>query len=221
MPAVRVSETPVPLRVCDVVGYYRTSTASFVSHVALARDPLPSLVVGVDVAIVEMGPPLRDSHWAADVVGTSELSVDEVLQIKNFCREHVTEHAARDCIRGRGRYKGYVIVPHASALEGGTTRRFSCAGFVIEAYRDAGIDLVDTDPQRLVRVPKDVLSGAFPVVEHPQWEQLNREYKWGLDVGVAEWPVVLPGYVLHALARNVGAIRTRLFVPSRGNELFP
>lgn len=86
--------------------------------------------------------------------------------------------------------------------------RFSCAGFVIVAYREAtGVSLVDQD----ALPPSD--EGVVAAI----WGPLARRKDILRDIGLGSpppWPVLLPGHVLRALSL-VGADNDRTCLPHR------
>ena len=117
----------------------------------------------------------------------------------------------------------YVVHPHVreQTAPDGTViyRRFSCAGFVIEAYREVGIELVVTEEGRLPSVPLNTLLLAYPDLQAElQSPRLRR--MCGLP-GEGPWAVVLPGYVLHSLDRPESEIRGSPYLPREGDEFFP
>jgi hypothetical protein len=160
----------------------------------------------------------------ASIVGSVGLSVEETNQIKVFIDEHRTEHLASLRLEPAGKYKTYLIRPHVqpeSAMDG-TVKfvRFSCVGFAIEAYRDAGIDVVVTDEALLPDVQLETLLNAYPGATVESWEWLNNRYKWGCN-GDGPWRVVLPGYVFHALSKIARGSRSfQAYIPQAGDERF-
>jgi len=226
LPARPITSAPMAVACSDVIGKHAAEAVGFVNHVGLAAASYASLVKGDTIDVVEMGPPLREGiRWAPDVYATASLNYDETMRITIFCRQHKGEHEARNLVRGRGQYRGFVITPHCKPFcEADGTQlatRFSCVGFVIEAYREAKIDLVVTDGHRLPSVPWEVLSLAFPVLKRDDWARVNQEYDLGLEPGSSEWHVMLPGYVVNALARGRDEIRSSPFIPQSKDAYFP
>jgi len=117
----------------------------------------------------------------------------------------------------------YVICPHVeNVLRDDHTilyRRFSCVGFVLEAYRDAGISVLLTDLAPPPLVGLDALKTQYPefakILDRPRERK-----KLGIP-GDGPWPVVLAGYVLNALARPEREIRTTPYLARAGDEFFP
>jgi hypothetical protein len=89
----------------------------------------------------------------------------------------------------------------------------------LRAYREAGIELVDCNPDRLPLVSLDVLFQAYPDREDQLHRPLVRR-RLGLD-GAGPWPAVLAGYVLNALDRTADDIRTAPHTVQAGDEFFP
>ncbi len=221
MPAERLQDTPVRLRLFDVVGQDSDNVEQFVRHVGLALQPQAGLTRRSPlVRLVHMGPPLTRDHAdgprPADAVATVELTADELLQIQVFLDELNDVYEAE---KARAE-KQYVIRPHVAEPDEKTPfPRFNCAGFVVEAYRDAGIDLVETEETLLPPVSLGKLKQAYP----DQAEALEREAirrRCGL-LGNGPWPVLLAGYVICAMARSVESIRSEPYQPQAGDEYFP
>jgi hypothetical protein len=94
--------------------------------------------------------------------------------------------------------------------------RFSCAGFVAEAYERARIRLVRED--RLPKVDLDLIKAAYP--DFASW--LDRsEFRESLGLeGDGDWPVLLCGYLFHAVNREADIIRREPYTPKPGDEVF-
>lgn len=221
MPATRLSSQQVEIRRSDVVGQ-DGGTAHFVGHVALAAENYSAVKVGTKVHVNHMGPPLeRDGEVEVHTCGTAELDDDELNQIELFVDEHFNEQRA-EIKRG---YDQYVIHPHAAYSDDMSFRRFSCAGYVLEAYADAGISLIDLIAS-LPDVDLGTLFMAYPSLERVENNSALRQ-RLGLsrqDCGLngdGPWPVLLPAYIFHSMERDVGAIRTQSYRVRKGDELFP
>ena len=95
--------------------------------------------------------------------------------------------------------------------------RFSCAGFVLEAYQRAGVKLIDTD-----RVPLVALDEIKPA--YPEFTQLldRAEYRAALGLaGPGPWRVMLCGYLINSLSRDGASIRAQAYLVQPGDEKFP
>jgi hypothetical protein len=147
------------------------------------------------------------------------LTPDEVAQIDLFIDRVESEYRANQA----GRRQQYIVLPHCHPEEGddGTViyYRFSCGGFVIEAYRFVGIELIVTDATALPVVGLETLRVAYPDLQRPLDSPRTREYL-GLD-GTGPWPIVLSGYLLNSLRRTEAEIRGGPYRPQPGDEFYP
>ena len=171
--------------------------------------------------VVHMQPPLqRLGQCHANCVGAAGLTADEQLQIGVFADEVELEYAA---VHQGKPWQQYVISPHvAEERRDDQTvvfRRFSCAGFVVEAYREAGVDVLRTDDDRLPAVSLDELKTQYPAFAESLASSRLRQ-KLGIP-GDGPWRVVLAGYVLNALARSEDEIRSEPDSASAGDGFFP
>lgn len=226
MPSYRIGATTVSLNIYDVVGV-DGDQVGFIRHAGLAES------VGSqdthEVTVVDMGPPLhaggRAGRVHASAVGSAELTDDEVQKIRTFVDRHVNEHRAFLQLSQsqllRSAHQMYCIYPHAVALNEDDDRyvrmKFSCAGFVFEAYRAARITLLHTNA--LPAVDMAVIKSAYPREAHlMERGRVSRE-SLGLE-GNGPWPVLLCGYLFHALGRDAGLIRQQPHTPSTDNQYF-
>jgi len=220
MPAQRLGATAIAIRRLDVVGQDASGEPGFIGHLALAGEDRPSYEASTVLPVSHMRPPLeRAGECYANCVGSAGLTADEELQIGLFCDEVELEyHAAR--VRN---VQQYVISPHVDEIrrEDQTVvcRRFSCAGFVIEAYREARIDVLATGRDDLPVVSLDTLKTQYPAFAR-HLDQIRLRDSLGIP-GDGPWPVVLAGYVLNALDRPETAIRSAPYRAIVGDEFFP
>ena len=223
MPAVRLGETTVTVRKYDVIGLDSTTVSEFVGHVALAGEQSRSFGAFDELLLVHMMPPLErgTAHSPINCVGTVGLTVDEMRQIDVFVDELESEYEAARIRNDRRRQ--YVIAPHVRDVlaEDGTVifRRFNCGGFVIESYREIGIDLLLTDSASLPAVSLETLIGQYPDLAALLQNSIVRE-AYGIP-GDGPWPVVLAGYVMNALVRTEEEIRHQPYTADVGDEFFP
>jgi hypothetical protein len=107
--------------------------------------------------------------WLADVRTQVEAGA-----LRNWMAYIVLPAVKRDEVSGRVVYK-----------------RFSCAGFVAEAYGEgAGVRLVDES---------DLPQAELPLIESV-WGQFHpRQRAFAGLVGDGAWRILLPGYLLHAM----------------------
>ena len=94
-------------------------------------------------------------------------------------------------------------------------RRYSCAGFVLDAYEQIGIPLLETEEQSLPEVTSEAVEAAYP----KPFENPGLLPRFGLQ-GNGPWRVVLAGYVLHALDRSKADIREKPYPAQEGDEIF-
>jgi hypothetical protein len=199
----------------------------FVGHVGLLNDGPKALKkdkTPPQVSLVHMIPPLADNRhlWEVHAVGTAGLTPNEVPPIRMLCQHRLLEYEAHKVRRE----DQYVIRPSVKPPDGDHPYyRYSCAGFVIEAYGWAGIDLIATSEQDLPKVSLDKLKEAYPFFAAKLDDPAERT-NYGLDeLGPAEiadgWPVVLAGYVINALCPNADDIRRAPYKPRVGDEFFP
>ncbi len=221
MPAQRVGSSPIAIRQFDVVGQDASNELSFVGHVALAAQELESYASSAVLPVLHMRPPLESlGECRANCVGSAGLTVDQQLQIKLFSEELESEFKAAQV----GRFPGqYVICPHVKEVRRDDQtvvyRRFSCVGFVLEAYREAQIDVLVTDLESLPPVGLDSLKTQYlafaSILDRPEARE-----ELGIG-GDGPWPVILAGYVLNGLARPEPDIRTTPYLARPGDEFFP
>lgn len=215
MPAQRLGNRPVSVSRYDVVALDSPGVIGFIQHVGLLNEETRDLSLNDIATLAHMKPPLaqRDAGCAVHATGSAKLDVTQVRQIGVFVDEQDSEYKANE-IRAQ---RQYVIVPHVREPDAGCScRRFSCAGFVIEAYRYAGIDLVCTDLASLPRVSLEMLSQAYPDISR----LAKAREQYGLS-GEGPWPVVMAGYVLNSLARTVDKIAEEPYLPRVEDAYFP
>lgn len=94
-------------------------------------------------------------------------------------------------------------------------RRYSCAGFVLDAHRQVELDLLKIDETSLPEVDKVTLATGYPGLEMHE-SLLDR---LGIP-GSGPWKVVLPGYVVHALDRTSEEVRQGPYYARLGDERF-
>jgi hypothetical protein len=220
MPAQLLRDEPVPAHRYDVAAHDSQDLPNFVQHVGLFADDRSELRRNDQVPLVHMGPPLETGEGtiAIQSMGTAALRTDDILQIQIFIDDRAAEYEAAG-IRQDKRAQ-YCVLPHVESfqeLDGTVTYwKFSCAGFVIEAYRFAGLDLLITDQGRIPPVGLHLLDAAYPgIAASPR---LRAHFKLQGD---GPWNVVLAGYVLNALNRPADAIRREPHQPTRGDAFFP
>lgn len=194
-----------------IVGKHAESGPTcFVQHVALLREGGP-VSAKAEVNVFHMGPPLvagdqaqttkpGDRKCRADLIADLVLDTEEREAIDDW----LIEVEAEDRAHPRNFAEQYTVIPHVDWIIAPETgrrirRRFSCSGFVIEAYRRADIELIDTDGQ-LPDVHEQVLHAAYPALTRLK----SVRERVGLP-GNGPWKVILPGYLFHSTARATSA----------------
>ncbi len=171
---------------------------------------------GALVEVSHMRPPLRFDRAPIHFVGSAELDEEERLLVKDFVD---SQKRAVSALQLRQRIEQYVI--HSSPEEicsDDTLPRFSCATYVVGAYEQADIELLDGDiPFKTIDDLKHLYTepAILDVLDDP----VHRD-RIGIGVGTI-WPIVLVGYLLHSLSRTPDQIRAKPYRPSVGDEIFP
>lgn len=216
MPAFVLSQNPQTVSRYDVIGVHSSTSPHFVKHVALYSADGGQVNHGEDVDVAHMGPPLqRQGMTTVHAVGTVPLTNNEVKQIETWIDEIVDEYVHPSIAT----MEQYYIDPPWKDKRDPTTgvrryRRYSCAGFVLYAYGQVDIPLLVIDRMTLPEVDEQTLRTAYP--DLPDSRFLAR---FGIQ-GPGPWPIILAGYVLHALDRPENQIRHNPYQPKTGDELF-
>lgn len=228
MPSFRVDAPTLSLNIYDVIAKDSAAQVGFIGHTGLAKST--GAHPSARIPFLDMAPPLHghdtSQHLQAHVVGSAELTDDEVQKIKTFIDRHAGEHSVFQQFSRLQIFQTapqmYCIIPHATPLfeedDGRYPRmRFSCAGFVLEAYRKARINLVNTNtlPKVEYAVIEIAYSSQIGLMNHTG---ISRE-DLGLE-GDGPWPVLLCGYLFHALNRDASAIRHKPYIPSIEDRRF-
>jgi len=229
MPAWRLDKTARQISRFDV-GASDGTKAHFVGHVLLCDVDEPTNVDGESrvVQAVHMGPPLKQSPAEVDVVGTAELDAEGVgkgerRQIKTFIDDRWLERRAQKARlaklnRLQELKAEYVIHPSAKEPDSNYPLwRYNCSGFVLHAYLEANIELIDEEqvPTVVLGFLKDAFPSFMKRLDDPAFRN-----EMGIDIGDS-WPVVMAGYVVNSLNRPAGEIRQMPYAPRSGDEYFP
>lgn len=199
----------------DVVGENAAGSPGFVRHIGLHNSDGCEINHDQVVDVVHMGPPLKsDGRMNAHVAGRVPLTTDEITRIEAWIEKIVDEYQREHA----GRRQQFTIDPPWEDYRDPNTgvrryRRFSCAGFVLNAHRQVDIELLRIDDQALPMVDKRILALAYPRVD------LTCLQRFGIQ-GNGPWRIVLAGYVLHALNRTSEEIRQEPYRAQPGNERF-
>jgi hypothetical protein len=224
MPAVRLGTEPVRIELFDIVGMDSDSVAGFVRHVALSAIERSTHSRTDTLSVTDMQPPLtiEEDAEAIDVHASLPLTNDERQQVNLFIDELRREYESQ-AIGGRAQYTIHPVCRPEHANDG-TIRyyRYSCAGFVLAAYGSlsgAGITLLTEDENQLPPVALEVICTAYPDYAG-QLRDLRWRTRYNLP-GDGPWPIILPGYIFHALNRDEAIIRSDPYCPQSGDECFP
>ncbi|MCX7424172.1 MAG: hypothetical protein NTW96_00820 [Planctomycetia bacterium] len=200
MPAERLPfqhkpDTPAA-PVYAVVGTYpSTGHDGFVLHIALLAEET-KLSYGQSAAVWHMRPPLESGEHPVHVVGTTPLTLDDVESLHDW-RNEVDKEPPPD-----NPFRRYIVRPHSRSYHAPETnrklyQRFSCVGYVIECYRSIDVDLVVTSEPDLPEVDSDTLEKVYPDLN-----RIGARMREVLGIpGNGPWPILMPGYVFHALAQ--------------------
>lgn len=229
MPAWRLDEDDRQVNQYDV-GACDGEEPHFVRHVLLCDLEMPINVNSKSepVQAVHMGPPFRQSLTRVDVVGTAELDSGDVnkgdrRKIKSFIDDRFLERRAqKERLKKLGHklnsQSEYIIHPAAEEPDADYPLwRFNCAGFVLEAYLEADIELVDKEHAPAVNL--DFLKGAYSWAKRRLDDPEFRK-KMGIEIGDS-WPVIMAGYVVNSINRSADEIRQTPYRPRSGDEFFP
>ena len=216
--AVAALQSPVLAQKFAIVGTY-ADNRPFVRHSALLRT---EDTIGEERAVTvhHMGPPIGESNQCqCHVIGQVGLTNEEIEAIEDWIASVATQYCEFKVLP----FKQYVIVPHMDWViseEGRPQRqRFSCVGYVIEAYRSAEVDLLNL--ASLPDAHQSDAAEAYPLlIRIATKPELAKKY--GVtsigDLGLygdGPWKIPLPGYLFHSTARyRNNSPRPLPFVPT-------
>jgi hypothetical protein len=196
----------------SVVGMYGNGGA--VRHAAVLRRE-SVLTYGQEAVVAHMAPPLGlDDLIPAHVLGRIDvLTRDEQDSLEAWLADLQTKKRIPH---------DYQIHPPYEAIYDPVTlilkrRRMSCVGFILLCYMEAlGLDLLDRTDGEFPRIDIATLQSCFPDLS------LTRRLlgRYGVT-GNGPWPVVMPGYLMHALARFKSALRPTAYLPQTSDVEFP
>lgn len=221
MPAWRLDDQERQVDKYDV-GAGDGSEPHFIAHVLLCNvdGPTGLKAPSPEVAAVHMGPPLKRSSASVDVVGTAALdggNVDrgERRQIKTFIDDRFLERQAQIerlkklNLRKSSRICEYVIHPAAQEPDANYPLwRFNCAGFVMHAYLEAGIELIAEE--RVPAITIDELKAAYSAAANRVDDPAFR-----LAMGIGEGDGNRRG---RSLASGAGGIRSEFAESDSGSN---
>jgi hypothetical protein len=201
----------------DVIGEHSADLPRFVKHVALSLADEGEIRCDQNIDVMHMGPPLsRRGAVRAHVAGSIPLNNEEIREIETWIAE-IEDEYEDSSVDGNIRAQFCIHPPWKDELDPNTGvrryRRYSCAGFVLDAYHQVRVDLLEIDENALPEVDRRLLSLAYPRAP------LESLQPFGLE-GAGPWRIVLAGYVLHSLSRGEQEIRQRPYRPQAGDERF-
>lgn len=217
MSASKVSRGTLLPKLAAIGSYAKNA---IVRHVGMAVDDATA-GAAPQVIVYDCQPPLRIGPgreelgaMRADVVGHLDLTDKEKADVEMWLAREQTR-----ILGDRRRPKlRYTVLPAArfrtDAVNGQTIYRdFSCAGFVATAYSEgANITLVDE-----TNLPTTTAARLAEVYTE-RYVELARKLDFGLT-GDGPWPVLLPGYLFHALNRSDP--RAGPHIPTATDATFP
>ncbi|NQV26715.1 MAG: hypothetical protein HQ518_20375 [Rhodopirellula sp.] len=209
-----------------MIGTYAETPPRFVRHVALLREPT-EVTGGAAVAVYESAPPVFASPDSAERLANAHVVSD--LALRTSESEAMTNWLARVATENRSFapiFQQYKIKPHMEWVRASETnrrirRRFSCAGFVLEAYRAAEIQLVHPNvpfPAASDEQLKHAYSNLFDLEAANPQVRKRIGFIDRADLGLTgdgPWSVLLPGYLFHAGSKATADIpRPAPFAPT-------
>ena len=220
MPAWKTSDSPSTVRRFDVVAISQSIDKDFPTHLMLCTEPCQrdDITSNTPLLITHMGPPLRGSdNYPIEMVGSAELDEDQEKTIEVFLQERfdeIKEAKLRDnSFKRRDQYRIHPAFTRPN--RDCAYWRFSCVGFVLAAYEEAGLVLLST------KVPKKNLEELKALYSDPRLDDQQFREDMGVSNGT-EWPILFGGYVLNALDQSKAKIQSpKGFVPRSGDEYFP
>ena len=221
MPAVRLSGIQSAMvATFDIVAKDGPSSRSnFLTHVGLYRGDPRRVSNAQGVNIVHMIPPLRTGAMEVHALGGAEFDEDDLHLMRQFVDSTDLEIAKQEKLKKPLKpLEVYTIRPHyIKASPEKPYRRFSCSGFVFEAYKFIGIVLVDL--KKLPDVDLETLVRAYPEQERRLRRKKLREL-FNLS-GDGPWAVLLPGHIINSLNRPREEIMSKSYQAKPGDEYFP
>ena len=216
----------------DIIG--KITDSGYVAHVGIL-ETANTVAFNTLARVFHSGPPLEigqlDAGTDQPVLG--EMPVHLAGWIDNLRQEewrgiHAWIADARTRIPPSvTRLTNYCIDPPFREVPDSVTGRvincqYSCVGFVMRCYEvGAGIILLNYDPSVLPPADLDVLRDIYGEILDRLLRSPAASNRVGLG-GDGPWRIVLPGYVFHALNRQVNDIRdTPHVVRSVDEAAFP
>lgn len=218
MPSFDLSQGSQSLTRYDVVGQHSGVVPFFIEHVGLSKREVSDVSLGGAVDVAHMGPPLDTGGvMRAHAVGRIPLANDEIKQVEVWIEEVADEYSDE---KVHGRRQFCYLSPWEDVPDDNTNvrryRRYSCAGFVIDAYSQVHVKLFDFENGVWPDVDKGMLQLAYPGAS-----PVRASHRRSKIQGSGPQRIVPAGYVLHALDRPSELIRREPYQAQSGDELFP
>ena len=210
--------SPIRVQRFVVVGKY-SRNRPFVRHAAILNAET-EFKGECKVILSHVGPPIENQYTGdCHIVGQIGLSNEEIEAVADWLASIETQYTPTKILR----FQQYVVAPHmvwVKSEEGRPLRqRFSCVGYVIEAYAAANVSLIDSEslPDAEMKDVETAYPDLYGLLDNPKLAK-RLGFK-GLDdlglVGPGPWKVALPGYLFHSTNRFEQAQpRPNPFAPS-------
>lgn len=224
MPAKRLDSSPSPVKKFDILATSDLSKDGLFLHAALSTSE-GEATNKCEIRYFHMGPPLFPWRGEFDAIGSCELSTKQNGTIREFVnRQWADQKAEKKRLEELGLWdknaQYRILPPYSRPRKGSPLWRYSCVGFVLLAYKKAKVDLlVGPCPLKAVADLKDLYPSQF----HDALDDETLRKNFGLSDG-DKWPVVLVGYLLHAMDRSSDQINgenATPYQPQEGDEFFP
>lgn len=189
----------------------------YVFHVGLCKESGNSFLERESLPVYHMMPPLSDKPisigkrdflvpcaWTSEQTERMDLFIADTYQMMGEKRLSCSKEYF------------YCVYPHCKILskDNRIIRKYSCVGFVLEAFSSADIRLFLTDSSNLPLVSKNQLIDLFPFYRDCFAESAADFFQ---DYERGEWPVVLPGYAVQGLLCREQDPETD-YCPDKGDE---
>jgi hypothetical protein len=199
----------------------------FVGHVAVVRparagEPTAAtdfVLFDMDHTLTEQVVTRRDLTDRWKIIGWCE-GEDVNAELMVWLQDMVTRMASRK-YRERPRYQ--IDPPFEHVAQSGTNRkrgwRFSCVGFALWCFREAGVELLELPAHRYPEVNRNFIvrwyGDLLPDQSTPQFN--HKLERLGLP-GKGPWRIVLPGYIFRSLMRTPEEIGSVPYYPNHLTE---
>lgn len=192
----------------DLLAFNNSDASYFIRHIGLRGPEDETDSAKSPPSMYHMSPPImleEIEDLEPDHSFFADLEISHIRKLETFIASHKLQvDAAKRRPRGGTDWDEYIVLPHwqRSGDDGPTFRRYSCAGFVFEAYKWAEITLVKAD--ELPDVDYHIVSPIYLRGKSKEsTKRIRSEY--GLS-GEGPWKILLPGYIVHSFLRDSPSI---------------